>query len=341
MTPEHVTLPLAFVAGLLSFLSPCVLPLVPAYVGYLGGATLLGDGQAGKRGSSLRPLLHALVFVLGFSAVFIALGASATFLGRLLFDYRMVMARVGGAVLVVFGLRLMGEGWSRRGWIAAALVAALVTFLAASGWVVDGAIGWEGLLYWLGDSVVLALVVLAGARWGGVVPILLAVGAGLVNLGLRAGLYGLAPAIVESLLIVALAILANRTDLFYSARRLELKPSGQAGLARSLLFGVVFAAGWTPCLGPILALILGLASQLDTVGRGILLLAAYSLGLGIPFLLVGLAFGPLAKGLRRLNRYAGVVSVVSGGLLVLMGILFFTDSLAFLSRYGTLIAFTP
>jgi cytochrome c-type biogenesis protein len=100
---------------------------------------------------------------------------------------------------------------------------------------------------------------------------------------------------------------------------------------------VVFAAGWTPCLGPILAAILGVASQLDTVGQGVVLLIAYSLGLGIPFLAVGLAWGPVSKVLRRLNRYLGIVSVVSGVLLILMGILFFTDSLAFLSQYGNLI----
>jgi len=340
MTPEHVTLPLAFVAGLLSFLSPCVLPLVPAYVGYLGGTTLLGGAPEGARGNALRPLAHALMFVLGFAVVFVALGASATLLGRLLFDYRTVMARVGGTMLVAFGLRLMGAGWDRRRWIVATLGVALLTFVASSGWVINGAIVCSASHPACAlDSAVLALVVLAGAGWSLTLQIVLALGAALANLLVSQS--GRGPAIIESLLIAAVAILANRTDLFYSARRLELKPSGQTGLARSFLFGVFFAAGWTPCLGPILALILGLASQLDTVGKGIALLVAYSLGLGIPFLLVGLAFGPLARGLRRLNRYAGVVSLVSGGLLVLVGILFFTDSLAFLAQYGNFFNLSP
>ena len=129
-------------------------------------------------------------------------------------------------------------------------------------------------------------------------------------------------------------ILLNRVDLFYAEKKIELKQTGQTGYWRSLLFGVVFAAGWTPCVGPILAGILVVASQLETVGEGILLLTFYTLGLGIPFLLVGLAFGPLSRWLRRINRYLGAISVISGALLVLMGIFIFTDSLTFLSRYG-------
>jgi cytochrome c-type biogenesis protein len=135
-------------------------------------------------------------------------------------------------------------------------------------------------------------------------------------------------------LIVLITVFLNRADLFYTEKKLELKRTDQSGYLRSLLFGVVFAAGWTPCIGPILASILVVASQLQTVGQGVLLLVAYSLGLGIPFLLVGLAFGPLSKSLRKMNRYLGVVSVVSGVLLVLMGTLIFTDSLTFLAQYG-------
>ena len=130
----------------------------------------------------------------------------------------------------------------------------------------------------------------------------------------------------------------NRTDVFY-AEKIELKQTGpqagQTGYLRSMLFGIVFAAGWTPCVGPILASILVVAGQLNSVGQGVLLLTAYTLGLGIPFLLVGLAFGPVSRWLRKMNRYVGIVSILSGALLVLMGILIFSDSLSFLAGYGS------
>jgi cytochrome c-type biogenesis protein len=144
------------------------------------------------------------------------------------------------------------------------------------------------------------------------------------------------PNLVASLLIGLVVYFLNRADFFYGSKKVELQQAGQAGYPRSALFGVVFAAGWTPCVGPILTGILVVASQLDTVWQGILLLTAYSLGLGIPFLLLGLAFAPLSRWLRKANRYLGVVSAVSGGLLVLMGVLIFGSSLSFLSQYGTI-----
>jgi cytochrome c-type biogenesis protein len=329
----NLTLSIAFLAGLLSFASPCVLPLVPAYVGYLGGTAVISAEQGGTRRETARAFLHSLLFVLGFGLVFILLGASATFIGRFLFDSAILLQRVGGVVLVVFGMRLMAIGWSRRRWIAAAGVVALATFVLESGLIAQGQILFgDYALIWLQESVLMGMVVLAGADWGTARQGLLAVAAGILNFLASYDL--LLPNLVASVLITLSVIFLNRTDFFYAEKKIELKQSQQTGYLRSLLFGVVFAAGWTPCVGPILAGILVIASQLETVGQGILLLAAYTLGLGIPFLLVGLAFGPLSRWLRRMNRYLGVVSIVSGVLLVLMGILIFTDSLTFLSQYG-------
>ncbi|MGD8463308.1 MAG: cytochrome c biogenesis protein CcdA [Anaerolineae bacterium] len=336
MDPQNLTFSLAFVAGLLSFASPCVLPLVPAYIGYLGGTTVIEAGGTTTRQETVRTFLHSLFFVLGFGLVFVLLGATATFLGRFLFDSTILLQRLGGVLLVVFGMRLMGIDWTRRRWIAAAGIVFLVTLVLDSGLITLGMVDWGQYAYvWMAESVMMGLVVLAGADWNTVRQVTLAVAAGILNY--VASFDDVVPNLIASIFIALAVIFLNRADFFYAEKKIEIQPKGQTGYLRSLLFGVVFAAGWTPCVGPILAGILIVASQLQTVGQGILLLIAYSLGLGIPFLLVGLAFGPLSRWLRKANRYLGLISVLSGLLLVLMGILIFTDSLSFLSQYSSFI----
>ncbi len=338
MDTANLTLSLAFLAGLLSFASPCVLPLVPAYMGYLGGTAVMSGEDGGARRETARTFLHAVLFVLGFGLVFVLLGASATFIGRFIFDSSILLRRVGGVLLVVFGMRILAVGWSQRRWIIAAVIVALATLVLASGLLAQGRIVFdEYAIVWLEESLMMGLVVLAGAGWSTARQVILAVAAGILNF--MASLDTLVPNLVASVLIPLAVLLFNRADLFYTEKKIELQQTGQTGYLRSLLFGVVFAAGWTPCVGPILAGILVVASQLETVGEGILLLTFYTLGLGIPFLLVGLAFGPLSRWLRRMNRYLGAVSVVSGVLLVLMGLFIFTDSLTFLSRYGSFFSF--
>jgi cytochrome c-type biogenesis protein len=338
MDTANLTLSIAFLAGLLSFASPCVLPLVPAYMGYLGGTAVMSGEEGGARRETARTFLHSLLFVLGFGLVFVLLGASATFIGRFLFDSSILLQRVGGVLLVVFGMRLMATGWSRRWWIVAAVVVALATFVLDSGLVARGWITFdEYAIVWLEESLMMGLVILAGAGWSTARQVILAVAAGIFNF--LASYDTLLPNLVASVLIPLAVILLNRADFFYAEKKIELQQTSQTGYLRSLLLGVVFAAGWTPCVGPILAGILVMASQLETVGQGILLLTVYTLGLGIPFLLVGLAFGPLSRWLRRMNRYLGAVSVISGVLLVLMGIFLFTDSLTFLSQYGSFFDF--
>ena len=258
MDAQNLTLPIAFLAGLLSFVSPCVLPLVPAYVGYLGGTTLLTGEQAGTRRDTARTFSHSLLFVLGFMVVFVFLGASATFVGRLFLDYSLLLQRVGGVLLVVFGMRLMAIGWSRERWIAAAVLAGLATLLLNNNLPLQR----------LEESLLVVAVILAGAGFATPIQIGLGVVAGLLNF--VASYDTLVPNLAASLLIALIAIFMNRTDLFYAEKKLELDQTGQAGYFRSLLFGVVFAAGWTPCVGPILAGILLIASTFQTVGQGIL-----------------------------------------------------------------------
>jgi len=339
MDAPNLTLPIAFLAGLLSFASPCVLPLVPAYIGYLGGTAVISEGDAGARRETARTFLHAAFFVLGFGLVFVVLGALATFLGSFFADDSKNLLRlVGGVLLVGFGMRLMGNEWDRKRWIAAAAAVGIATFLLASGLITQGRIESGGLvLTWLVTSLMMGLVVLAGAGWSTERQVILAVGIGVLSFVTSLDLLALVPNLGASILIALAVILLNRAEFFYAEKRIELKQTEQAGYLRSLLFGVVFAAGWTPCLGPILGGILIVAGQLDTVGQGAMLLTAYTLGLGIPFLLVGLVFGPLSRWLRRMNRYLGIVAIVSGVLLVLMGLFIFTDSLFFLSRYGNFI----
>jgi len=232
MDVQNISFLLALSAGLLSFASPCVLPLVPAYIGYLSGSTIAQQGEASDR----RAFLHALGFVLGFSTVFVLLGASVGAMGRLLYDSLPLLRRVGGTILVVFGLHTMG---------------------------------------------------------------------------------------------------VLKVPPLYRERRLELRVSPKLGYLASFLMGMFFAAGWVPCVGPILSAILLLASDSRSIARGTYLLVAYSLGLGLPFLLTGLAFSTVSGYLCRLNRYLNIVSILSGIFLIAIGVAIFTDSLRFLARYGS------
>ena len=232
MSTSQISFFLAVGAGLLSFLSPCVLPLVPGFIGYLSGTSVRADDNVPWS----RTFLHALSFVVGFSAVFIALGASAGSLGALLYDYLPWIQRIGGALVIVLGLHTMG------------------------------------LL---------------------------------------------------------------KIPFLFQERRVHFAARPKWGHFSSFLLGVFFSAGWTPCVGPILASILLLASQEQTVARGAFLLAAYSLGLGLPFLAVGAALGPLSSWLRRLNQHMNVVSIISGLFLIAMGLLLVTDQLRLLAALGS------
>jgi cytochrome c biogenesis protein CcdA len=331
---QNLTLALATMFGVVSFFSPCVLPLVPVYVGYLSGATMAG---ADARGQVPRwyTFSHALALVLGFTLVFVALGALGGALGQALNRAIPSIIRVGGVMLIVFGLRIAHIRWPRLGWALLALVVGVVGFLINAR---------ETMVNRLLQSVLFGLATLAGYGWplgghvllGGAVALLNFItiwegSDGLLGLSQLGGFTPTLAALAESALIWLIVAWASRTDLFYVERRFELDQNRNQGYATSFLTGVVFGAGWTPCVGPILASILALAATEQSIGRGALLLTFYSIGLGLPFLLAGLAFGELGRILPRINRHMGTISLVSGLLLATVGVLIYTGGLQLLA----------
>ncbi|MFN3266322.1 MAG: cytochrome c biogenesis CcdA family protein [Deinococcales bacterium] len=209
----------AFLAGLISFLSPCVLPLVPSYLAVLGGGT-------GKK-----PIIGALLFVLGFTLVFVSFGAGASALGSLMRQNRDLLAQIGGVLIFVFG----------------------VVFL-----------------------------------------------------------------------------IKDRVPFLNREYRADLGTASRFGL---VALGAAFGAGWTPCIGPILGVILSIAGSSGSLSTGVGLLLVYSLGLAVPFLLAALAWDRLGGRFRQMGRYVGIVEKVSGVLLILAGVLLASGNYAELGRY--------
>lgn len=289
---ESVSLWLAFGAGLLSFLSPCVLPLFPSYLSYLTGLTYedMRSQEVTSR-TRLLVLANSLFFIAGFSAVFIALGASFSYLGKLLFDYQGAIRLAGGILITMFGLyvgdRALGfrlqAGLSRR-----------------PDWLVSGA------------ASLLLLAGLAGIR------------AGFLTLG------GVAAAVALYAAAAVLLPALSQEKRFH----LQSKPAGWAG---SFIVGVTFAAGWTPCVGPILGSILLFASTQQTAGKGILLLAVYSMGLGVPFLLSALGIGYFLRYYNSFRAYFRAVELGSSAMLLIVGVLLISNYLALLSSYLILV----
>lgn len=269
----------AFLAGLVSFLSPCVLPLVPGYISMLSGMGVeeLKEGQGSKGGL----LGSALAFVIGFSTVFVTFGASATAVGTFLVRNRSLLAPVAGALIILFGLHLIG--WLGKIPVRAGLVVGLI--LAAAGamlWI------WSGVeVHYMRpvDLISVALIFLMGptlSRW------------------------------------------LNRDVHFRNL-------GGRPGVTSGFLMGFAFAFGWTPCIGPILAGVLAVAATRETVGQGIFLLAFYSAGLAVPFLLTALGIGQFLRFYQRFRRHVHAVEVFSGVLLLAVGGLVFANRLTWLS----------
>src|SRR4029077_16772993 len=269
----------AFLAGLVSFLSPCVLPLVPGYIKMLSGIGVeqLKEGKTPRGGL----LTSALAFVLGFSMVFIAFGASASAVGSFLLRNRNLLAPLAGALIILFGLHLVG--WLAKISVRAGLVVGLL------------------------------LVVLGAA---------LSVRPGLAGASIKAvQLYSLS---LIFLLGPSMTRWLNRDVHF---RNLGGKPGATSGF----LMGFAFAFGWTPCIGPILASVLGIAATRETIWQGVFLLACYSAGLAIPFLITALGIGGFLKFYQKFRRHLHTVEVFSGVLLLGVGGLVFLNRLTWLS----------
>ncbi len=228
MEGASVGIALAFTAGLLSFLSPCVLPLIPSYVTFITGLSLEDVGHARRTA-----LVHSLLFILGFTIIFVALGATATALGQLLGYQRAWISRIGGVLIIVFGLYMLG---------------------------------------------------------------------------------------------------VFNVSLFSRERRVHIadKPVGYLG---TLLVGIAFGAGWTPCIGPILGSILTYAASAADLSRGLWLLLAYSLGLAVPFLVSAVAVERFLDFFTRMKRQMVWVTRASGVLMIAVGILMVTNYFTILATY--------
>ncbi len=225
---------LAFFAGVVSFVSPCVLPLIPGYISMVSNLSFQELKKEDIEGRVTKILLPSVLFVLGFSAVFVTLGISASFVGGFLSRNKLLLFRISGAIIIIFGLFVM-------------------------------------------DII--------------------------------------------------------KISQLYRERRISL-PRGNFGLIGTFFLGIAFGFGWTPCVGPILASILLYASTADGAGKGAALLFVYSIGLGLPFLLTGLALSRALTAFGWIKRHYGLYKGTVGGMLVIIGVLMLTNNLYYLNIYG-------
>lgn len=230
MQNEIPSLISAFIGGIFSFVSPCVLPLVPVYISYISGISL---EELQKGGKFLTVFLNSIFFVLGFTIVFVFYGASATFIGEMISQYKYILSKIGGIIIIIFGIHLTG---------------------------------------------------------------------------------------------------LFRLKFLDFERKINIKGKS-ASYIGSFIMGVAFSFGWTPCIGPILAAILVLATQKETLLQGILLLFTYSMGLGIPFILSGIFINYFFKAFLKIKKHFRKIEIVAGILLIILGIFVFFDIIQILSQF--------
>lgn len=230
----NISIFIAFIAGVFSFVSPCVLPIIPSYITYITGLSFEDfDKEQNKALVRKITVIHSLIFILGFTAVFVALGASATAIGNVFSKYKDVIRLVGGIIVILFGIHITG--------------------------------------------------------------------------------------------LINLKFLESEKKVY-----IKNKPTGYFG---TLLVGITFGAGWTPCIGPILGSILYLAMNMKTVYSGIVLLTSYSLGLGVPFFLSSLAINSFLVYFKRFRKYVKIITIASGIFLIIIGGLLVTNRFVGVSNY--------
>jgi cytochrome c-type biogenesis protein len=311
---HEVTFGLALAAGLLSFVSPCVLPLVPAYIGYMGGRMTHTVATTGKSksdsisiGTRFSTLVHGIAFVLGFTVIFVSVGLATTALfstmGQAAQIVEDILARVGGVIIIVFGLYFMGVFKSlfqqmrkHPHWLNSVFTACMAVLL--SGFFI----------------------------WGFITPVLFL------------------PAVTGLMLALVLGgafqhpqdfwlnSINSIESMLYADTRATVDPNKASSLSGSFLMGMVFSAGWTPCVGPIFGGITTMATQTGNILLGGALLGTYSLGLGIPFLLTALMLDGAQNLFRRIQKYMHKIEIVSGLLLIVIGLAVATGSLQNLSQ---------
>ncbi len=228
---SEVTIWLAFLAGIVSFLSPCIFPLVPAYLAQLTG-TSISDNQIHADRRLI--IMRSLGFIFGFTSIFLLLGASSSFIGQLFWDNRKLFEQIGGIIIVIFGLQMYG--------------------------------------------------------------------------------------------IISIRMLI-------SEKRFANSPKKSSSFLSSVMFGFLFGTGWSPCIGLVLSSILILASQTETMLSGMLMLFIYSMGLGIPFLLVALLYSRSLNKMKRITKWIPKIQKTSGVIMIILGILLFTGQFRIISAY--------
>ena len=232
MGPDNINIVTAFIFGLLSFISPCVLPIIPGYISFISGFTL--DEMKSDNPSARRALIfNSLTFIAGFTLIFVIMGAAATSIGQLLNENLTLISKIAGVIIIIFGLHMIG--------------------------------------------------------------------------------------------IFKIGFLNYEKRFHLQEKKL--------GLLGSFTVGAAFAFGWTPCIGPVLAGILAIASQQETVYQGIILLLVYSLGLGIPFFLTAVSINKFFNVFNKIKRHFHTIEVVGGVMLVGVGILMFTNYLTIIASY--------